>query len=379
LCYAFIALYFMLTTNACVQPIKKNISMPVERVWILLGKKKSGDATRQELEELQSLLAQYNAPADADEITNKIWDVPLESFPPVKAGPGLWQSIEDRISTRTKRKSIVRKIQRWSVAASILLLLSASVFYKFFLPATPSSKDITSQIDTKPGSKLKIRLPDGTTVWVNGNSHLDYKASEFADKNREVTLVGEAFFDVVKNEKLPFVIHTGSINITVKGTAFNVKAYPDQPTIETALIRGVIEITTRQAPDRKIILKPNEKIVIPVEHARVIPGKIKAADTLLSQPLYAVLKLNSKNPERIAETSWLNNMLEFNNETFEELLPRLESWFNIKIYLEDDIIKKKRFSGLIERETIHQTLQALTRSYAFRYTIAGNEVFINKK
>ena len=345
----------------------------------MLGKKKSGEATRQELEELQSLLTEYNSTTDADEITNKIWDVPLESFPPVKAGPGVWQYIEDNISTRAKRKSFVNRIQRWSVAAGILLLVSASIFYKFVLPATHSSKEITSQIDTRRGSKLKIRLPDGTMVWLNANSHLDYKASEFANENREVTLVGEAFFDVVKNEKLPFVIHTGAINITVKGTAFNVKAYPDQPTIETVLIRGVIEITTRQAPDRKIILKPNEKIVIPVEQAAVIPGKIKPADSLLSQPLYAVLKLNSKNPERIAETSWINNMLEFNNETFEELLPRLESWFNIKIYLQDDIIKKKRFSGLIERETIHQTLQALTRSYAFRYTIIGNEVFINKK
>ena len=353
--------------------------MPVERIWILLGKKKSGDATRQELEELQSLLAQYNSPADADEITNKIWNVPLEFFPPLKAGSGVWQSIEDRISTRTKRKFFVKKIQRWSVAACILLLVSVSVFYKFVLPATHSSKDITSQIDTKPGSKLKIRLPDGTIVWLNANSQLNYKASEFASENREVTLVGEAFFDVVKNKKLPFVIHTGTINITVKGTAFNVKAYPGQPTIETALIRGVIEITTTLAPDRKIILRPNEKIVIPVEQETSIPGKINPADSLLAQPLYAVLKLNGKNPERIAETSWLNNKLEFNNETFEELVPRLESWFNVRIHLQDETLTKKRFSGLIERETIQQTLQALTRSFAFRYTITNDEVFINKK
>ncbi|MEO6720519.1 MAG: DUF4974 domain-containing protein, partial [Ferruginibacter sp.] len=118
---------------------------------------------------------------------------------------------------------------------------------------------------------------------------------------------------------------------------------------------------------------------IPVEQETSTPGKIKPADSLLSQPLYAVLKLNSKNPERIAETSWLNNKLEFNNETFEELAPRLESWFNVRIYLQDDILKKKRFSGLIERETIRQTLEALNRSFAFRYSIANNEVFINKK
>ena len=353
--------------------------MPVERIWMLLGKKKGGEATRQELEELENLLAEYNSSVDADEIANKIWNVPLKSFPPVKAGPGGWQNIEDRISTRAKRISFIKSVQRWSIAAAFLLLVFASIFYKYTLSSKHSSNDDTSQIDTKPGSKLKIRLPDGTIVWLNANSHLDYVASEFANENREVTLVGEAFFDVVKNEKLPFVIHTGAINITVKGTAFNVKAYPGQPTIETALIRGVIEITTRQAPDRKIILKPNEKIVIPVEQETSITGKIKPADSLLSQPLYAVLKLNSKNPERIAETSWLNNKLEFNNETFEELVPRLESWFNIRIHLEDDTLKKKRFSGLIEQETIQQTLQALTRSFAFRYTIRNNEVFINKK
>ncbi|MEO6315417.1 MAG: FecR family protein [Chitinophagaceae bacterium] len=353
--------------------------MPVERIWMLLGKKKSGEATRQELEELEILLTNYISSIDADEMTNKIWNVPLESFPPVKAGPGVWQNIEDRISTRTKRQTFIKTIQRWSVAAAILLLVSATLFYNYAVRTKRSSNENTSQIDTKPGSKLKIRLPDGTLVWLNGNSHLDYVASEFPNENREVTLVGEAFFDVVKNEKLPFVIHTGAINITVKGTAFNVKAYPNQPTIETALIRGVIEITTRQAPDRKIILKPNEKIVIPVEQETSPPGKIKPADSLLSQPLYAVLKLNAKNPERIAETSWLDNKLDFNNETFEELVPRLESWFNVRIHLQDDALKKKRFSGLIERETIQQTLEALTRSFAFTYTIGNNEVFINKK
>ncbi len=109
---------------------------------------------------------------------------------------------------------------------------------------------------------------------------------------------------MIKNEKLPFIIHIGAVNITVKGTAFNVKAYPSQKTIETSLVRGLIEITTQQDPDRKIVLKPNEKIIIPVENVKSKQKGIYQ-DSSLSQSLYSILKLNSDPSEEIAETAWI--------------------------------------------------------------------------
>ena len=238
----------------------------------------------------------------------------------------------------------------------------------------PDSSLSQQKIATAPASRSKIKLPDGTQVWLNSNSQLLYDSGNFSKQKREVVLSGEAFFDVVKNEKIPFVIHAGNVNITVKGTAFNVKAYPSQKNIETTLIRGLIEITTKQEPDRKIIVKPNEKIII--------PGVIETGKSIYKQDntfLYTISRLKKDEHNTVAETVWMNSKLEFNNESFEELLPKLESWFSVEIHLNDIALKQKRFSGLIEKETLIQTLQALQLSCPFTYTINGTDVWINKK
>ena len=104
-------------------------------------------------------------------------------------------------------------------------------------------------------------LPDGSTVWLNAGSRLTYD-SLYGTTLREVTLSGEAYFDVVKNPKKPFIIHTGKINIRVLGTVFNVKSYPEEQTIETSLIKGSIEVSFPSQPSKKIILKPNQKLII---------------------------------------------------------------------------------------------------------------------
>src|SRR5690606_2571328 len=128
----------------------------------------------------------------------------------------------------------------------------------------------------------------------------------------QVTLTGEAFFDVVKNEKNPFVIHTGTVMITVKGTAFNVKAYPGEKTVETALVRGLVEISTAQDPDRKILLKPNEKIIIPVRQPESVSAAPDEQDSARAS-LYSITRLHAVNEEP-AEIAWIKTQLVFDDE-----------------------------------------------------------------
>src|SRR4029078_631833 len=97
-------------------------------------------------------------------------------------------------------------------------------------------------VSTKRGSKSKVQLPDGTQVWLNADSRIAYN-EKFQGNLREVTLEGEAYFDVVRDEKRPFVIHTAAIDIKVLGTAFNVRSYANEKNTETSLIRGSIEVT----------------------------------------------------------------------------------------------------------------------------------------
>jgi len=259
-------------------------------------------------------------------------------------------------------------------AAAIIIGVIAASIYFFSNRDIQLASSLSQKVSTPPSLRSKIKLPDGTEVWLNSNSQLLYDSLNFSKQKREVVLSGEAFFDVVKNEKVPFIIHAGNVNITVKGTAFNVKAYPSQKNIETTLLRGLIEITTRQEPDRKILVKPNEKIIIP---AVMETGKM--GDKQDNNFLYTISKLKKDERNTVAETVWMKSALEFNNESLEELSPKLESWFSVEIHITDTTLKQKRFPGLIKKETLTQTLQAMQLSYPFIYTIKGTDIWISKK
>jgi ferric-dicitrate binding protein FerR (iron transport regulator) len=256
-------------------------------------------------------------------------------------------------------------------------LIAVSTFIFIYYKKSPTSivsisPDNLSQVTTIPALKQNFYLPDRSHIWLNANSKIAYNKDGFGTKKREVSLTGEAFFDVVKNAKVPFVIHAGVVNITVKGTAFNVKAYPGQKSIETTLLRGLIEITTKQNPGKKILVKPNEKIVIPADITTTQNQNI----TDNTKASFIITNVQNETDKIQPETAWMKDKLEFNNETFEELAPAMESWFSVSIQFKNDEIKSKRFSGVIERESLKETLQAMQLSYHFNYEINNDIVII---
>lgn len=345
------------------------------RVWILLAKKKAHEATAAELIELDRLLEQEALRGHASEVIDKLWEAPLAANPEMRPEPKVWEKLEKRIAQPATHRIIRGTGWRWAAAASLLVVaLSAAVVFKTHKKALHGeaiAADKPNRYSTPPGSKSKLDLPDGTQVWLNGNSKLTMCDGPFGKTSREVYLSGEAFFDVAKNERVPFLIHTGAIDITVLGTAFNVKAYPGEKNVETVLVRGLIEITTHHDPDRKIILKPNEKIVIPADTpAAVIHGAQPVASSI-----YAITALHQS--KLLPDTVWMQRKLEFDNEPFSELAPKMEAWFDIRIRFGSERVRNKRFSGVIEKETLEETLRDMRISAPFTYTINGNELLIN--
>lgn len=349
-----------------------------ERIWVLVAKKNAGEATPEELEELNRLIAENVASGYSHDVISKIWDAPLVTSSENKISGEVWQRIQNKTGGQTPARSRYF-IQRpyWMAAASLLVFVSAALFYfqGYKLPAGNNSDNARlNQVSTRAGSKSKLELPDGTQVWLNGNSRLTYSSGSFNRDNREVVLTGEAYFDVVKNASLPFIIHTGPVNITVKGTAFNVKAYPKEKTVETVLVRGLVEITTSQDPDRKILLKPNEKIVIPVNEPA--QHEEKTSDTAIKS-LFAITKFSPAEKEP-AEIAWINTQLLFDNEPLGSIAPKMESWYNIHIHFVDESLRSKRFSGIIEKETLKETLEAMQLSWHFKYKIEGNDLWLGE-
>jgi ferric-dicitrate binding protein FerR (iron transport regulator) len=238
-----------------------------------------------------------------------------------------------------------------------------------------SSKN--NKIYTRPGSRSKVELPDGSTVWLNSGSTITYEKN-FGKNSREVTLSGEGYFDITKKEGLPFYINTDNLIIKVLGTILNVKAYPDDKKTETSLIRGKIEVVIKNRPNNKIILAPREKLI--VENI-ISPGnrnnQLNEVGDKDSHILMSVNKISfNKEDSSFAETGWVKNRLIFRDEPFEDLLRQMERWYNITLVLTNNRLKQQRVSGSFENETINQALDALKFSIPFEYSQTGNKILI---
>jgi transmembrane sensor len=175
------------------------------------------------------------------------------------------------------------------------------------------------------------------------------------------------------------VIHTKAMDIKVLGTEFNVKSYPDEKTTETSLIRGSIEVTLNERKADRIILKPNEKLVVSNEQVNDTVAVAKKAKAAIQKPLISLSTLKYFSLDStILETSWVQNRLVFENESFEEIALRMRRWYGVQFYFADEEIKSLRFTGNFKDETMEDALKAMQITADFVYRISDNIVTITK-
>ncbi len=375
--------------------------MSQEKFWVLFSKKVAAEASNDEIIELERLVQEHPEWQFAIQNLEDLWRHQPKPVDSLEAEDAYILHL-NRINEQNiafddyKNEAPVYSLQRnkkWYWAAAILVIASTGLFALTQLNKGEKNNALASyvnEVSTRPGSKSKIQLPDGSMVWLNAGSKLTY-TKDFGKKNREVVLTGEAFFDVTKNPEKPFLIQTNSINIKVLGTAFNVKAYPEDKQTETSLIRGNIEVTIKNRPNDKIFLSPSEKLV--VENIVAIENyKNEKKQNSTSRPTikesYSVASLVPKlsinklkySPvdSTVAETQWINNRLVFRDESFEELATRLERWYDVSIELKDASLEDARLNGIFQSETIVQALEALKISVPFSYEQKGNKITIYK-
>ena len=276
-----------------------------------------------------------------------------------------------------------------SVTVVVLVLLSCGLLIRNLIQQRATlvadNKKYLNEINVNPGVKTKLMLPDGSKVWVNSDSKLSY-AETFKGATREVFLEGEAYFDVVKDPNHPFIVHTSGIDIRVLGTAFNIKAYKAEPTIETTLIHGLIEVTKINQPNApKVILKPHEKMIFDkyaVEETaskdpRLTDDNYRQEEIV--KPAITIIHLTKNIADSaILETSWVYNRLSFEDEKFDDLALKMERWYNIRISINNEKVKTYRLTGSFESETIDEALKELQYLVSFKYRVSGNVISINK-
>ena len=364
--------------------------MENNRLWALLGKKMNGEASGEELAELEMLLDKNESHLPNIQTLEAFIKLPIHHAekPDIDNTWNLLSSNillqqvtnqEDEIKTKT---FFLRYFKPMVAAASIAAMLSICSYF-FYNNQRSAAKDYNTtpqnEVATKAGSRTNIVLPDGTKVWLNAGSVINYKKDFLT--NRQITLTGEAFFDVAHQNKNPFIVHCSNINIKVLGTAFNVKAYPQDRRVETSLLRGLIELTTDKDPERKFLLRPNEKITITNEKESN-NSSLKKDETALLKDAYSIEELtNNSRIEMPEEIAWMQEKLVFTGESFKSLAGRMERWYGVEIEITDPKVEELKFTGVFDSLNIVQAIQTLEFSCnnKFLFDIHKNKIIIKPK
>lgn len=253
---------------------------------------------------------------------------------------------------RTKTNYIIKQrigIKRLiSYAAVLIPFLFLSYFsYQYFIMPKGSSSIITEVITPK-GSKTQLTLEDGSKIWMNSESSIQY-ATKFSQEERRLRLSGEAYLEVARDEKRPFIVEVGQINVRVLGTRFNINAYEENNEIRVALLEGSVEMGL----------------------SGTSPTRLHPTETGLYNPLSnqtEVLEHSTGNA-----ISWIKNHLIFSGENFEQIAQTLERNFNVEINIHNEAIKKNCYFGdFVNDETIEQIFDIMSSNNKFTYTIKGN-------
>jgi len=210
------------------------------------------------------------------------------------------------------------------------------------------------------GSKAHTLLPDGTVVWLNAGTKIEYKVHENKPV-REVAITGEAYFNVSKDSDHPFIVNAGEMIIMAYGTEFNVKAYPDEKAVETTLVEGSVSVEIRNKPSNKTLLMPNEQAIY------YEPTSQRSENFLVTKGIDPSLY-----------TIWINDRLQIKSESLEDLAVILERKYDVTIHFEDNLLLDLRFTGIIENETIEQILELIKISSNVDYRIDGREIWFSR-
>lgn len=252
-----------------------------------------------------------------------------------------------------------KKISVWiGWAAAVLIIGLAGLFYWPDASEKQKAEHTPEAVLTKTIASIEhkmVTLPDGSTVILNENSTLEYP-DHFNGKTREVTLIGEGYFDIKRNPDQQFIVHTGKLQTVVLGTAFNIRALNDNQQVTVTVTRGKVSVEK----DRKVlgVLTPNQQIVFQEGRQPAEPVKVKAKEVV----------------------AWQEHDLFFEDVTMEEAARVLSKRFNVTIGFKDDAGKQCRFSAVfLKRQELTEILDVITAFNNASYTSASGVITITGK
>lgn len=258
-----------------------------------------------------------------------------------------------RIKEDEKEELAERKTKKisWKVWGMI-----AAAFIGVFIgiQLLQHSEDSSYSVTVPLGSRSQITLPDKSLVWLNAGTTLDYTFDR-RKRERRVKINGEAYFEVKKDKRAPFIVKTGHIDIQVLGTKFNVASYPEDNQINVALLEGSISLHRQDKSMSPIRMSPNEMAIYDKQEKNILISQTDASGSIL----------------------WTKGILEFEDETFERIVQYLARKYNTKIIIEDDALARKRFYGTFdENESIYDILDKMTSNGNMAYEARKDKTIV---
>ena len=256
------------------------------------------------------------------------------------------QLVIRKVSTKNRILSILTR-----AAAILLFPVLTLLFYTILSDKDRYADNLNDlEVEAPAGSRINIELGDGTKVWLNHGSKLKYP-HWFEGENRKVFLIGEAYFEVAHNAKVPFIVGTNRLEVKATGTAFNVSAYPGDDHIETTLVEGKVILYERETNNEIKALSPGECL-------KFITQK-------------NVYTLESGHTEK--NIAWKDGRLVFRNDRVEDIAIKLARWYNVEVEIANVKVKEFTFTATFMDETLPQVLELLSLATPVSYKLTSRE------
>jgi len=328
---------------------------------ILLNKYLAGNTSKDEVSRLMDLSKSsaelQKELEDANRILNKLDDLKL--MKQLNSSVAL-TNVKERMKKYKEKKGWLYYAQK--VAAVLFLPLLLFSIYQVFISDNnffqASSQLAYNEVLTPSGIRSVFELPDGTSVWMNGNTKIKYPL-EFNGNERRIYLEGEAYFKVAKNKKKPFIVDVGELNVQAVGTEFNCMAYPSDKSIITTLTEGSVKITRGQ-------------------------GDVKKGEYLLNSGEILTFELEKnqfflRKGDLEKYVSWRSGKFVFRNDPLEVVCQKLGRWFNADIEIEDDELKNYSFTGTFKDEGLNEILELISITSPVIYKLGKREINQNNE
>ena len=258
---------------------------------------------------------------------------------------------ESLVRPSLKRKAFT--ISPWIYVAAMVVI----VFFCGTIAFQSGKRVLQNQltqitVEAPYGSKTKLYLPDGTLVWLNAGSKMSY-AQDFGINERSLNLSGEAYFEVTRNEEIPFKVHTEELDVKVLGTKFNFRNYKDDLEAKVCLLEGKVALNTRQ---KETILHPDQQALLDKKTGKLFVSGTKAAYS----------------------AEWTNDRLYFDEVLLSDIIKELERSYDVKITVADDTLNTIRFYGNFRKreQSIQEIMNVLSSTDKMTYTMNGKIIVI---